>query len=103
MMEVPVGFLPSSSMSPGAGGGPGAAAAARDTCEELLDEIVPLVPAGGDFRGKFRKMRQRKRPTILESRCRRLNKIFIYGIYSGFCIFFGHHFIGEVLFVFAAG
>ena len=72
MTGLPVGSLPSS-MSSAAGvlrdGGVGE----REHSEEL-DELVPLdrLPSGGDFRGKFRKIRQRKRPTILESRCRSL-------------------------------
>lgn len=47
-------------------------------CSEVLDEVVlgriassPLEPfPPRDFRGKFKKMRHKKRPTILESRCR---------------------------------
>lgn len=43
-------------------------------CSEGLDEVVmaslPLDPfPPKDFRGKFKKMRHKKRPTILESRC----------------------------------
>lgn len=46
-------------------------------CSEVLDEVVlgriaslPLEPfPPRDFRGKFKKMRHKKRPTILESRC----------------------------------
>ncbi|CAL8352664.1 unnamed protein product [Lota lota] len=67
MTGLPVGSLPSSMSSAAVVarvGGEGE----RERSEEL-DELVPLdrLPSGGDFRGKFRKMRQRKRPTILES------------------------------------
>ncbi|KAJ3590951.1 hypothetical protein NHX12_008899 [Muraenolepis orangiensis] len=53
----------------------GGGGVAREACDgeregsEELDDLVPLdrLPAaGGDFRGKFRKMRPKKRPTILE-------------------------------------
>ena len=72
MTGLPVGSLPSS-MSSAAGVARDGAAGERERSEEL-DELVPLdrLANGGDFRGKFRKIRPRKRPTILESRCRSL-------------------------------
>lgn len=76
MIEVAVGSLPSDTSLD--------ERAVRDMadsetdCSELLDEVVlgriaslPLEPfPPRDFRGKFKKMRHKKRPTILESRCR---------------------------------
>ncbi|XP_029965290.1 protein furry homolog isoform X2 [Salarias fasciatus] len=73
MKEVAVGFLPSNMSSE--------ESAARDMaesetdCSEGLDEAVlgriaslPLDPfPPRDFRGKFKKMRHKKRPTILET------------------------------------
>ncbi|CAL8347872.1 unnamed protein product [Arctogadus glacialis] len=66
MTGLPVGSLPSS-MSSAAGVARDGAAGERERSEEL-DELVPLdrLASGGDFRGKFRKIRPRKRPTILE-------------------------------------
>lgn len=75
MIEVAVGSLPSDTSLD--------ERAVRDMaesetdCSEVLDEVVlgriaslPLEPfPPRDFRGKFKKMRQKKRPTILESRC----------------------------------
>ncbi|XP_030236984.1 protein furry homolog isoform X2 [Gadus morhua] len=67
MTGLPVGSLPSS-MSSAAGVARDGAAGERERSEEL-DELVPLdrLANGGDFRGKFRKIRPRKRPTILET------------------------------------
>lgn len=75
MIEVAVGSLPSDTSLD--------ERAVRDMaesetdCSEVLDEVVlghiaslPLEPfPPRDFRGKFKKMRHKKRPTILESRC----------------------------------
>lgn len=52
-------------------------AGSETNCPEELDDVVlghltssPLDPfPPKDFRRKFKKMRQKKRPTILESRC----------------------------------
>lgn len=77
MIEVAVGSLPSNMSLE-------ESAAVRDMAEsetdrsEGLDEAVlgriaslPLDPfPPRDFRGKFKKMRHKKRPTILESRYR---------------------------------
>lgn len=74
MIEIAVGSLPSDMSSE--------ESAVRDMaeietdCSEGLDEVVlgriaslPLDPfPPRDFRGKFKKMRYKKRPTILESR-----------------------------------
>lgn len=75
MKEVVLGFLPSN-MSLGESVVREMAKSETD-CSEGLDEIalgriasLPLDPfPPKDFRGKFKKMRHRKRPTILESRC----------------------------------
>lgn len=75
MIEVAVGSLPSDTFLD--------ERAVRDMaesetdCSEVVDEVVlgriaslPLEPfPPRDFRGKFKKMRHKKRPTILESRC----------------------------------
>lgn len=75
MREIAVGSLPSDTSL--------GERAVRDMteseteCSEVLDEVVlgriaslPLEPfPPRDFRGKFKKMRHKKRPTILESRC----------------------------------
>lgn len=75
MIEVAVGSLPSDTFLD--------ERAVRDMaesetdCSEVVDEAVlgriaslPLEPfPPRDFRGKFKKMRHKKRPTILESRC----------------------------------
>lgn len=74
MIEVAVGSLPSNMSSE--------ESSVRDMaesetdCSEGLDEVVlghiaslPLDPfPPRDFRGKFKKMRHKKRPTILEGR-----------------------------------
>lgn len=74
MIEVAVGSLPSNVSLEGR--------AVRDMagsetdCSEGMDEValgriasLPLEPfPPRDFRGKFKKMRHKKRPTILESR-----------------------------------
>lgn len=76
MLQVVPGSLPSYTSSEGS--------AVRDMaeietdCSDGLDEAVlgriassPLEPfPPRDFRGKFKKMRHKKRPTILESRYR---------------------------------
>lgn len=74
MIEVAVGSLPSN-MSLEERAVRDMAESETD-CSEGLDEVVlgrlaslPLDPfPPRDFRGKFKKMRHKKRPTILESR-----------------------------------
>lgn len=75
MIEVAVGSLPSdTSLDERA---VTEMAESETDCSEVLDEVVlgriislPLEPfPPRDFRGKFKKMRHKKRPTILESRC----------------------------------
>lgn len=76
MIEVSVGSLPST-MSLDESSVRDMAESEWD-CSEGLDEVVlgriaslPLDPfPPRDFRGKFKKMRHKKRPTILESRYR---------------------------------
>lgn len=75
MKEVVLGVLPSS-MSLGESAVREMAEIETD-CSEGRDEValghiasLPLDPfPPKDFRGKFKKMRHKKRPTILESRC----------------------------------
>lgn len=73
-LDRPTGFLPSSMTLEDSV--VKVRAGSETSCSEELDGVVlghltssPLDPfPHKDFRGKFKKMRQRKRPTILESR-----------------------------------
>lgn len=71
MIEIAVGYLPSDT-SLGERAVRDMTESETDCSEVVLGRIAssPLEPfPPRDFRGKFKKMRHKKRPTILESRC----------------------------------